>query len=104
MALTVSQRTREIGIRIALGAQPANVMRMVLGQGMLLTILGVGIGIAGALALTRLVKTLLFEVAPNDPFTFASVAASLVVAAALASFLPARRAASIDPIVALRSE
>jgi putative ABC transport system permease protein len=104
MALTVSQRTREIGIRIALGAQPANVMRMVLGQGMLLTILGVGIGIVGALALTRLVKTLLFEVAPNDPFTFASVAASLVVAAALASFLPARRAASIDPIIALRSE
>jgi putative ABC transport system permease protein len=104
MAVTVSQRTREIGIRMALGAQPLNVMKMVLGQGMLLVFLGVGIGIVGALALTRLVKTLLFEIAPNDPFTFASVAASLVAAAAIASFLPARRAASIDPIVALRSE
>jgi putative ABC transport system permease protein len=93
MALTVSQRTREIGIRMALGAKPANVMRMVLGQ-----------GIVGALALTRLVKTLLFEVAPNDPITFASVAVTLIVAATVASFLPARRAASIDPIIALRSE
>jgi putative ABC transport system permease protein len=104
MALTVSQRTREIGIRMALGAQPLNVMRMVLGQGMLLAVIGVGIGIIGAIALTRLVKTLLFEVAPNDPITFATVAATLVAAAAMASFLPARRAASIDPIVALRSE
>jgi putative ABC transport system permease protein len=104
MSLTVSQRTREIGIRMALGAKPTNVMRMVIGQGMLLTFAGVGIGIVGALVLTRLVKTLLFEVTPNDPFTFASVAATLVVAAAVAVFLPARRAASIDPIVALRSE
>jgi putative ABC transport system permease protein len=104
MALTVSQRTREIGIRMAMGAQPLNVMRMVLGQGMLLAVLGVGIGVVGAFALTRLVKTLLFEVTPNDPFTFASVAITLVAAAAIASFLPARRAASIDPIVALRSE
>jgi putative ABC transport system permease protein len=104
MALTVSQRTREIGIRMAMGAQPLNVMRMVLGQGMLLAVLGVGIGVVGAFALTRLVKTLLFEVTPNDPFTFASVAVTLVAAAAIASFLPARRAASIDPIAALRSE
>lgn len=104
MALTVSQRTREIGIRMALGARPWNVMRMVLGQGMLLAALGVGIGIVGAFALARLLKTLLFEVAPNDPFTFVSVAATLVVAAAVAGFLPARRAASIDPMVALRSE
>jgi len=104
MSLTVSQRTREIGIRMALGAKPTNVMRMVIGQGMLLTFAGVGIGIVGALVLTRLVKTLLFEVTPNDPFTFASVAATLVVAAVVAVFLPARRAASIDPIVALRSE
>ena len=104
MALTVSQRTREIGIRMALGAQPLNVMRMVLGQGLVLAGLGVGIGIVGALVLTRLVKTLLFEVAPNDPITFASVAVTLVAAAAVSSFLPARRAASIDPIVTLRTE
>jgi len=104
MALAVSQRTREIGIRIALGAQPLNVMRMVLGQGLLLAIVGVGIGAVGALALTGLVKTLLFEVVPNDPITFLSVAVTLIACGALASFLPARRAASIDPIVALRSE
>ena len=104
MALTVSQRTREIGIRMALGAQPLNVMQMVLGQGILLATIGVGIGIAGAFALTRLFKTLLFDVAPNDPATFAMVAATLIAAASVASLLPARRAASIDPIIALRSE
>jgi putative ABC transport system permease protein len=104
MALTVSQRTREIGIRMALGAQPFNVMRMVLGQGMLLATVGVGIGAVGAFALTGLVKTLLFQVVPNDPITFVSVAVTLIAAGAFASFLPARRAASIDPIVALRSE
>lgn len=104
MALTVSQRVREIGIRIALGAQPSNVLRMILGQGLLLALAGVGIGLAGALALTGLVKSLLFEVTPTDPVTFGGVAFVLIAAAAIASYLPARRAAAVDPIEALRCE
>ncbi len=102
MALMVSQRVREIGIRIALGARPASILQMVLGQGMLLAVLGVGIGIAGAVALTGLVKSLLFEVPPTDVLTFSGVGLTLLAAAALASYLPARRAASVDPNVALR--
>jgi putative ABC transport system permease protein len=104
MALAVSQRVREIGIRIALGAQPSKILRMVLGQGLLLAALGVGIGLAGALAVTHLAKSLLFEVTPTDPATFLGVAVVLVAAAILASYLPARRAAAIDPIEALRTE
>ena len=104
MALTVSQRVREIGIRIALGAQPSSILRMVLGQGLLLAILGVAIGIVGALALKNLVTSLLFGVTATDPATFVGVAFVLVAAAALATFLPARRAAAVDPIIALRSE
>jgi putative ABC transport system permease protein len=104
MALTVSQRIREIGIRIALGAQPSGILRMVLGQGLLLACLGVGIGIIGALALGNLVKSLLFGVAVTDPTTFAGVAFVLVAAAMIATYLPARRGAAIDPIVALRME
>jgi len=104
MALAVSQRVREIGTRMALGARPADVLRMVLGHGLALTFLGVAIGAAGALALTGLAKSFLFEVTPTDPLTFAGVALVLLASALLASFLPARRAASIDPIVALRNE
>ena len=104
MALTVSQRVREIGIRIALGARPASILRMVLGHGLLLTLLGIGIGIAGAVALTGLVKSLLFEVPPTDVPTFAVVGLTLLVAAAMACYLPARRAAAIDPNEALRAE
>ena len=104
MALAVSQRVREIGIRMALGARPADVLKMVLGQGLGLTLLGVAIGAAGALVLTGLAKSLLFEVTPTDPFTFASVAVVLLVAAIVASYLPARRAAGVDPIDALRCE
>jgi putative ABC transport system permease protein len=104
MALTVNQRVHEIGVRMALGAQPSGILRMVLRQGLVLAFAGVAIGICGALALARLVKSLLFEVAPTDPFTFASVAIVLIAAACIATFLPARRAASIDPIVALRCE
>ena len=104
MALAVSQRVREIGIRIALGAQPSKILGMILGQGLLLAALGVGIGLAGALAVTGLVKSLLFEVTPTDPVTFLGVALVLVAAAIMASYLPARRAAAIDPIEALRAE
>ncbi|MGH9744825.1 MAG: ABC transporter permease [Candidatus Acidiferrales bacterium] len=104
MALTVSQRVREIGIRIALGAQPSAILRMILGQGLLLAALGVGIGIAGALSLKGLMKSLLFGVTPADPTTFAAVGIVLIGAAMLASYLPARRAASIDPIDSLRME
>ena len=104
MALMVNQRVREIGIRIALGARPGNILQMVLGQGMLIAVLGIGIGIAGAFALTGLVKSLLFEVPPTDVVTFSGVGLTLLVAAALASYLPARRAAAVDPNVALRAE
>jgi putative ABC transport system permease protein len=104
MALAVSQRVREIGIRIALGAQPSKILSMILGQGLLLAALGVGIGLVGALAVTRLVKSLLFEVTPTDPVTFLGVGLVLVGAATMASYLPARRAAGIDPIEALRTD
>jgi putative ABC transport system permease protein len=104
MALTVSQRVREIGIRIALGAQPRRILRMVLSQGLLLAFLGVGTGVIGALALKNLVTSLLFGVTATDPATFAGVAFVLIAAAMLATYLPARRAAAVDPIIALRSE
>ncbi len=104
MALTVSQRVREIGIRIALGAQPSAISRMILGQGLLLAVLGVTLGVAGALALKGLMKSLLFGVTPADPVTFAAVGTVLIGSAIIASYLPARRAASVDPIDALRME
>jgi ABC-type antimicrobial peptide transport system permease subunit len=104
MALAVSQRVREIGIRIALGAQPAKILSMILSQGLLLAAFGVAIGLAGALAVTGLAKSLLFEVTPTDPITYMGVALVLVSAAIIASYLPARRAAAIDPIEALRAE
>jgi putative ABC transport system permease protein len=104
MALTVSQRVNEIGVRMALGAQSSTILRMILRQGLILTVIGVAIGAMGALAMTGLFKSLLFEVVPTDPATFIVVALVLIVSALVASFIPARRAASIDPIVALRSE
>jgi putative ABC transport system permease protein len=104
MALMVSQRVREIGIRIALGARPASILQMVLGQGLLLAALGIGIGIVGAVALAGLVKSLLFEVPPTDLLTFSGVGLTLLAAAVLASYLPARRAATVDPNVALRAD
>ena len=104
ISYAVTQRTRELGIRIALGAQRERVVRLVIGQGLTLTLLGIAVGIAGAFLLTRLIATLLFGVAPADPLTFVGVATMFVLVACLASYLPARRAAGVDPIIAMRAE
>ncbi|HKQ75498.1 MAG TPA: ABC transporter permease [Blastocatellia bacterium] len=104
MRYSVAQRTREIGIRIALGARRADVFRLVIGQGMKLTLIGVAAGLLAALWLTSVMSHLLFEVSVHDPATFAGVALALVIAALLACYLPARKASKVDPLVALRYE
>jgi putative ABC transport system permease protein len=104
LSFHVARRTQEIGIRIALGARRANVLRMVVAEGVALVMAGIGIGLAGALALTRFLSSLLFGVEPRDPLTFAAVPLLLTVVALLAAYIPARRAAKVDPIVALRYE
>ncbi len=104
MAYIVSQRSNEIGLRMALGASPADVSRLVLREGMLLAGAGVALGLAVAIAATRLLTSVLFEVKPSDPMTYAGVAALLGIVALAASYIPARRAAKVDPLVALRQE
>ncbi len=104
MAVSVEQRTREIGIRIAIGAPPPSVVGLVVRQGMALALAGLAIGIGGALALGRFLEKLLFGVTPTDPAIFAIIAAGLATAALIACLIPARRAAGVDPIVALRNE
>ncbi len=104
MSYTVAERTREIGIRMAMGAQTRNVIKLVIGQGMMLAGVGVGIGLAGAVGLTRVMKNLLFDVSASDPLTYFVIALLLAGVALLACYLPARRAAGVDPLVALRHE
>jgi putative ABC transport system permease protein len=104
VAYTVSQRTQEIGVRMAIGAQAGDVLRMVVGGGMKLAFAGVAIGIAGAMALSRLVASMLYEVTPVDPASYAATTVLLLAVAALACYLPARRAMRVDPLTALRQE
>ena len=104
MAHLVAFRTSEIGIRMALGASPGTVMRMVLGHSRRLTLVGIGIGVAGGFAVSRLMEQVLFEVDPADPVIYIAVSATLLLVAEFASWFPARRATRIDPVVALRME
>jgi len=104
MAYAVGQRSNEIGVRIALGAGTGSVLRLIIGQGLALVGLGLALGLAGATASTRLLRTMLFQVRPNDPEVYLAVAVLLGVVALFASYVPARRASKIDPLTALRQE
>jgi predicted permease len=104
LAYSVARRTREIGVRIALGATTDNVLKMVLGQGLLTTVIGTGIGLIGSFLLSRTMRSLLFEVSPGDPVTLVGIALLIILVAMLASYIPARRATRVDPTVALRYE
>ncbi|HEY2149753.1 MAG TPA: FtsX-like permease family protein, partial [Vicinamibacterales bacterium] len=104
LAYLVSQRTQEIGVRLAIGATPGNVVGLFVREGAMLMAIGVACGLAGALLVTRALSTLLFGVTTTDPLTFAAVAVTLTIVALLASYVPARRAARVDPMTALRAD
>jgi len=104
ISYAVTQRTQEIGLRVAMGAQPRDVLRLMLGEGMFLAAIGIVLGTAGALALTRILESLLYEIKPRDPLTFIGVAIVVAATAAAACYIPARRATHVDPMVALRYE
>jgi putative ABC transport system permease protein len=104
LSYSVEQRTREIGLKMALGAQPRDVVRSVLAQGMKPVLFGLVIGLIGTLAGARIIESLLYQTPATDPATFAGIAAVLLIVAFLAAYLPARRAARVDPIIALRWE
>jgi putative ABC transport system permease protein len=104
LSYSVSQRHREFGVRLALGAERGDILRLVVQQGLALTLVGVALGLAGALGVTRFLKTLLFGISPNDPATYAAICALLVAVAFLACWIPARRASRVDPMAALRVE
>jgi ABC-type antimicrobial peptide transport system permease subunit len=104
ISYAVGQRTQELGLRIAMGAEPGHVTGMVVRQGLVLALIGVGVGLGAAFGVTRLMEAVLFGVSPVDPLTYSLVALALVGVALLASYFPARRAARVDPMVALRAE
>ena len=104
VAYSVAQRTHEVGIRVALGARTTDVLQLVLGQGARLIAVGIGLGLVAAFGLTRVLKTFLFETTPTDPLTYLLISFLLTAVALIACYVPARRAARLDPLVALRSE
>jgi putative ABC transport system permease protein len=104
MSYSVTQRTREIGIRMALGAKSSDVLKLVVGQGLVLSLVGVAVGLGAAAALTQVMTSLLYGISAHDPLTFSAIAAGLLSLAVAACYIPARRATRVEPTVALRYE